>query len=68
MSDPKKTNEIVDVLMRRDSMTKQEAEDQLNSVREMVNDAVACGDYDEVEEIMSSELGLEMDYIFDLLV
>ena len=68
MAKAKSSNKIVDVLMERDGMTKQEAEKHLNDVREMINDAAACGDYDDVEDIMYSELGLEMDYIFDILM
>lgn len=60
-------NKIVEVLMHRDGMTKQEAENHLRYVKELANEAVATGSYDEVEDIMYSELGLEMDYIFDLL-
>lgn len=60
-------NPIVKILMSRDGLTREEAEQQLRYVREMINDAVADGGYDEVEDIMYSELGLEMDYIHDIL-
>ena len=56
--------EIVRILMKRDGLTKQEAIETVKEVREMIQEAVECGDYDEVEDIMYSELGLEMDYIF----
>ena len=58
---------VVDVLMERDGLTKQEAKQQIDEVREMMEDAIECGDYTEVEDIMYSELGLEMDYIDELL-
>ena len=60
-------NEIIEVLMNRDHMTKEEAVNHYRYVREMINEAVSNGDYDEVEDIMYSELGLEMDYIFDIM-
>ena len=60
-------NKIVDVLMKRDDMTQKEAKDHLKCVREMMNDAIESGDYFEAEEIMYNELGLELDYIFDVL-
>lgn len=60
-------DKVVDVLMKRDGLTKQEAEKQKTYVADMIQDAVASGNYDEVEDIMASELGLEMDYIFDML-
>ena len=62
-----KINPIVKILMSRDNLTREEAENQLNYVREQMDDAIAAGDYGEVEDIMYDELGLEMDYIFDIL-
>ena len=62
-----KKNEIIEVLMKRDHMTKEEAINHYRYVKEMVNEAVADGDYDTAEDIMYSELGLEMDYIFDIM-
>lgn len=61
-------NKIVDILMKRDGLTRDEAEQRVEETREMMNDAVDLGDYEEVEDIMCSELGLEMDYIFDILI
>ena len=61
-------NKIVDILMKRDGLTRDEAEQRVEETREMMNDAVGSGDYEEVEDIMCSELGLEMDYIFDILI
>ncbi len=60
-------NKVVEILMKRDDMSREEAESHLKFVREMMNDAIADGDYFEAEEIMYSELGLEMDYVFDVL-
>jgi len=62
-----KINPIVKILMSRDNLTREEAENQLNYVREQMDDAIAAGDYGEVEDIMYDELGLEMDYIFDII-
>lgn len=56
---------IVDVLMSRDGMTKREAIARKNEVKRMMKE---CNyDPEECEDIMMSELGLEMDYIFELL-
>lgn len=49
--------------MERDGLTKREAELHVNEVKEMILDAIMFADYEEVETIMLSELGLEMDYI-----
>ena len=58
-------NKVVEILMRRDNFTQQEAEDRVSEVKQMMND---CGyDPEECTDIMNDELGLEMDYIEDLL-
>lgn len=57
---------IVQILMERDGLSKEEAKERVEEVREMFCE---CG-YDpmECENIMQEELGLEMDYVFDLLL
>lgn len=64
---PKKVNKVVEILMSRDGYTQTEAEHILSRVREMLYEAAEAGDYGEAEEIMYSELGLEMDYLFDII-
>ena len=59
----KKQNEVIRVLMERDEMTKEEAQERLDEVREMI----AFAEPDEVEDIIADELGLELDYLFDIL-
>lgn len=58
-----KPDRVVKILMSRDGMTREEAEERVQEVREMIADADAF----EVEDIIADELGLEMDYIFDLM-
>ena len=60
-------SKLVRTLMERDGVTRDEAERMVNEVREEILEAVYDGDYSEAEEIMLSELGLEMDYIYDIL-
>lgn len=57
---------VVNILMKRDSMSREEASSLVDDVMEMVYDAVANGD--DAEEIWMSELGLEPDYLMDLLI
>lgn len=59
---------IVDVLMKRDGLTKQEATERVQEVRQMIYEAVETGAFDEAEDIVMSELGLEMDYIDELIM
>ena len=56
-------NKIVEILMRRDHMSQADAEDVLNQA---VDELEANG-YQDGEDIMMETLGLEMDYIFDLI-
>lgn len=58
-------NKVVKILMDRDGLSEEEAIKQYEYARECIVDAQ--GDYTEVEDIMYGELGLEMDYIFDML-
>lgn len=58
-----KQNEVIRILMERDGMTRAEAQETLEDVREMLSEA----DPWEAEDIIADELGLEMDYIFDIL-
>ena len=53
-------NAIVNVLMKRDGMTKQEAEQELAEAREEFD---TTGD--DFEDFMAERFGLEPDYIFD---
>lgn len=57
-------NKIVEILMDRDDMTQKEAKELVAETRE----EVMAGDPWEAEEIMRNNLGLEPDYIFDLLL
>lgn len=59
---------IVDILVRRDGITEDEARIQLRQVREMVHDAIEAGQFEEAEDIVMSELGLEMDYIDEIIL
>lgn len=56
-------NRIVEILMDRDGMTKREAE---RLVKETRDEVLMCSP-SEAEDIMLDNLGLEPDYIIDLL-
>ena len=55
-------NPVVEILMRRDELTEQEAEESIAEVRELMIE-----NPDDAAEILMDELGLEMDYLFDIL-
>jgi len=52
---------LLEVLMRRDSLSKVEAQSQIKEARERIYDG------EDPEEILLEEFGLEPDYIFDLI-
>lgn len=52
---------LKEVLMSRDGMTAQEADEAINDAKARVMDG------EDPEEILESEFGLEPDYVFDLL-
>lgn len=58
---------IIEILMERDSLSREEAASLIDEVKGMIDEALVTGNYTEVEEIVASELGLEMDYIMDLI-
>ena len=60
---------IIAILIERDELTEEEAREQVEEAAELINEIVAGGgSYEEAEEILLDDLGLEMDYIFDLLL
>lgn len=59
-------NRIIEILIQRDGITAAEAQSILDDVMGMFNE---CDyDPDECENIMQSQLGLEPDYIIDVLL
>ena len=58
---------IENILMKRDGISKQEARERVAECREAVYEALDCGDMWEVEDIVEDFLGLEPDYIDDLI-
>lgn len=53
------------VLIKRDKMSKNEAHEVLMNVR---NDVLNSGyDYEEVEDMLLDDFGLEPDYIMDIV-
>ena len=59
--------EIIEILMHRDGLSYADAKEAYLECQEAMMFAMDCGDFDEVEEILRSELGLEPDYIFNFI-
>lgn len=60
-------NEIVKILMQRDGLSKAEAVETVKNFMEENSQLIENGDYDALEEALMGDLGLEPDYIEDLI-
>ena len=60
-------NRVVRILMERDGMTEKEAKNAIAQARTEIYSAVEEGCYDEAEDIMASMLGLESDYLLEII-
>ena len=57
----------VKVLMERDGMTREEAEEMVRNARDEIYAMLEEAEYDEIEDMLACDFGLEMDYIFDFI-
>ena len=58
---------IVDVLMRRDGMTREDAEQLVADCKVDLYDAIENGDFMYADDICQSWFGLDSDYMMELL-
>ena len=56
-------NTIIDILMRRDGVSREEAKEMYLECRNELMDAIAGTSCLDPEEVLASELGLEPDYL-----
>ena len=60
--------EIIRILMRRDGVSRSEARSMIKECQRRLNEeAIVSGDYECAVDIIAEELGLEPDYMMDLL-
>lgn len=60
--------EIINILCKRDGYTKSEAKQVVEETMSEVTMCIENGDFDLAEEIFTSDLGLEIDYLIDILI
>ena len=58
---------IINIIIERDGLSKEEAKYLVEETREMIIEAASKGNYTECDQIIADQLGLEPDYIMDLL-
>lgn len=60
--------DVIDILMKRDKISKADAQARIDECKQRLNDeALASGDYELATDIIAQELGLEPDYMPQLL-
>jgi hypothetical protein len=60
-------NKVVKILMERDEITETQAIQRIDACRKAMLKATDKGAYDRAEDILMDRLGLEMDYIYDII-
>lgn len=61
-------NRVVKILMERDGMTQDEAVELVRQTSEEIQNEVLSGmDVSDVDDIIANNLGLEPDYLYDIL-
>lgn len=60
-------NEIIEILMRRDGVTYDEAKEMYLECQSELMDALDGTSCLDPEDVLIGELGLEMDYIFNFI-
>lgn len=58
---------ITDVLVSRDGITEEEAEQRVADFREEIDDLIMEGDLEGIEDALMDDFGLEPDYLMDIL-
>ena len=58
---------IVDILVNRDNISKREAIKLIKETRDEIYEAIYNNDYVTPDEILMDNLGLEPDYLFDII-
>ena len=58
---------IVDILVNRDNISKREAIKLIKETRDEIYEAIYNNDYVTPDEILMDNLGLELDYLFDII-
>ena len=59
-------NKVVEILMRRDGDSKQEATERVKQTRDELLQ-LGTGSFEDGQDIIEYNLGLEPDYLFDIL-
>lgn len=59
---------ITEVLMRRDGLSEEDAKREVDDFRADIEDSIMSGDLEDIEDALMNDLGLEPDYLMDILM
>ena len=59
---------ITEVLMRRDGLSEEDAKREVEDFRADIEDSIMSGNLEDIEDALMYDLGLEPDYLMDLLM
>ena len=58
---------LVKLIMKRDNLSRSEAIEAIQDCKEEIELAIAVGHYEKAEDILRESLGLEPDYLPDII-
>lgn len=58
---------ITEVLMRRDGLSEEDAKREVDDFKADIEDSIISGNLEDIEDALMYDLGLEPDYLFDIL-
>ena len=59
---------ITEVLMRRDGLSEEDAKREVDDFKTDIEDSIMSGNLEDIEDALMYDLGLEPDYLLDLLM
>ena len=59
---------ITEVLMRRDGLSEEDAKREVEDFRADIEDSIMSGNLEDIEDALMNDLGLEPDYLMDILL
>ena len=58
---------IKEVLMRRDGLSEEDAQREVDDFKVNIEDSIMSGNLEDIEDALMYDLGLEPDYLMDIL-
>lgn len=59
---------ITEVLMRRDGLSEEDAKREVDDFKADIEDSIMSGNLEDIEDALMYDLGLEPDYLMDILL